>query len=728
MDRFYVRLTAAATNALSNWTHHADVRHNARRARSSTGAIMHDATQFLQTLTIVLAAAAVTTVLFHRFRQPVLLGYLIAGMLVGPHVAIPFKADAGVVQTLAELGVILLMFSLGIEFNLQKLMRVGARAGFITVIQCSLMVWLGYVAGQSLGWNRVESLTAGAVIAISSTTIIVKAFEELRIKGEFTHVVFGILIVEDLIAILLISILTTLSAGQELSAAELAATAGRLAAILLLMVAVGLLIVPRLTREIVKLKRDETTIVASIGIAFGFAYLADYFGYSVALGAFIAGGLVAESGVAKNVEDLVSPIRDLFVAVFFVSVGMLIDPADVLRNLPLVFLFLALVLIGKVCAVSIGAFLTGQSVRTSLKTGISLARIGEFSFIIASIGAANDATHRLLYTIAVAVSGITTLLTPWLIQAADPVAAYVDRKLPRSLQTFVALYGTWLESLGASQVDEHTARIRQLVSWLLVDAVCVTAIIITASLHMERIRHWAEQQFHLPHDWSTLLVVLAGAIVSSPFWGGMIRVSRALGFELSSRVFPDRDLERTDLAAAPRRLLVVTLQLAIVLLVGIPLVAITQPFVPTLRGAAVLVFLLVLLAFAFWRNAANLQGHTRAAAQAIAQAIGRQTRTGRALEARQIETQQKLDDVNRIITGLGSPVSVVLGTDSAVVGKTLAEVKLRGLTGATVLAIERSGGSVVVPSGSERLAAGDVLAVAGTHAAVEAAKRMLTHD
>ena len=408
---------------------------------------MHDATQFLQTLTVVLCAAAVTTVLFHRFRQPVLLGYLLAGMLVGPHVATPFQADVSVVQTLAELGVILLMFSLGIEFNLQKLLRVGATAGFITVIQCSLMVWLGYVAGQLLGWTKVESLTAGAVIAISSTTIIVKAFEELRIKGEFTHIVFGILIVEDLIAIVLISILTTLSAGQELGAAELATTAWQLTAFLVLMVAVGLLTVPRLTRAIVNLQRAETTIVASIGIAFGFAYLAAYFGYSVALGAFIAGGLVAESGVGKSVEEQVLPIRDLFVAIFFVSVGMLIDPADVVGNVPLVFLFLALVVVGKVLAVSIGAFLTGQSVQTSLKTGISLARIGEFSFIIASIGAATDDTHKLLYTIAVAVSGITTLLTPWLIQAADPAAAYVDRKLPRSLQTFVALYGAWLEHL-----------------------------------------------------------------------------------------------------------------------------------------------------------------------------------------------------------------------------------------------------------------------------------------
>ena len=219
--------------------------------------------------------------------------------------------------------------------------------------------------------------------------------------------------------------------------------------------------------------------------------------------------------------------------------------------------------------------------------------------------------------------------------------------------------------------------------------------------------------------------MIGGAIVSSPFWGGMIRLSRVLGFELAGRVFPDLSAERTDLAAAPRRLLIVTIQMAIVLLVGVPLVAITQPFVPTLRGAAVLVALLVLLAISFWRNATNLQGHARAAAQVVAQAIGRQTLRGRVLETSQRQSQQKLDEVNRLITGLGSPVPVVLEPGSAAVGKTLAEVRLRGLTGATVLAIERGGESVVVPSGHERLEAGDVLAIAGTHPAVEAAKRLL---
>ncbi len=694
---------------------------------------MHHTYDFLQTLTVVLCAAAVTTVLFQRLRQPVVLGYLLAGMVVGPNVPIPLEADMSVVQTLAELGVILLMFSLGIEFSLQKLLRVGPTAAFVAVVQCSLLMWLGYVAGQAFGWTWLQSLYAGAAISISSTTIIVKAFEEQRIKGEFTHIVFGILIVEDLIAILLITILTGLSAGRELDARELMVTIGRLTGFLVLIIGVGLLTVPRLMRSVVKLERAETTIVASIGIAFGFAYLAAYVGYSVALGAFIAGSLVAESGVAKTVEHQVMPVRDMFAAIFFVSVGMMIDPMAIASNWHLVLAFTLIVVLGNLFAVPLGSFLTGQSVQTSVKTGMSLAQIGEFSFIIAGVGVtmATDASkpvYQLLYSIAVAVSGITTLLTPWLIRAAEPTAAVVDRELPRSLQTFVALYGTWLEKIQSGSADDETNRVRQLVRWLVVDAIVVAAIVIGASLELASISSWAQQQFQVTPNVSTALVVAGAALVSSPFWIGLARVSRVLGFELASRVFPDVTLNKTDLAAAPRRLLVVTLQLAIVLLVGIPLVAVTQPFVPTLRGAAVLVFLLTLLAFAFWRNATNMQGHTRAAAQAMVQAIGRQTRAGRAMEANQRETQSKLDDVNRIITGLGSPVSIELLPGSSAVGRTLAEVKLRGLTGATILAIERGGESVVVPAGNERLRAGDVLAVAGTHMAVEAARELLAAE
>jgi CPA2 family monovalent cation:H+ antiporter-2 len=680
---------------------------------------MHDAHQFLQTLALVLCTAAVTTVVFQKLHQPVVLGYLLAGMVVGPHLPGP-EADDRTVQTLAEVGVILLMFSLGIEFSLSKLMRVGPTAGFVAVLQCSLMVWLGYLVGQVFGWTQLQSLYAGAVIAISSTTIIIKAFEEQRIKDDFTHIVFGILIVEDLIAILLITILTALSSGEELTAREVTQATGRLAAFLISMLVIGLLIVPRLMRAVVRLDRSETTVVASVGLAFGFAVLADTFEYSVALGAFIAGSLVAESGVEKTIEHLVQPVRDIFAAIFFVSVGMLINPGDIAENWPIVLVFLVVVVVGKIASVTLGAFLTGQSVQTSVKTGMSLAQIGEFSFIIAGVGMARGVTDNLLYSIAVAVSGITTLLTPWLIRAAQPTAAWVDKKSPRALQTFGALYSSWLEQLRSGSADGQTNRIRRSIRWLVVDAVLVAAIIIGASMEMDRIADFVDDNLDVREKWTRVAVIAGAAILSAPFLIGLVRTARFFGFELAGRVFPAAEAKSLDLAAAPRRLLVVTLQLAIVLLIGLPLVAITQPFVPPLRGAAVLLFVLLLLAFAFWRGATNFQGHTRAAAQALAESLTRQTRQGRAEG-----TDHKLDEANKIFAGLGSPVPVELQPGSPAVGKTLAQIRLRGLTGATVLAIRRGEHSVLIPSGEERLLEGDVLAIAGSKDAVNAAKQVL---
>jgi CPA2 family monovalent cation:H+ antiporter-2 len=353
---------------------------------------------------------------------------------------------------------------------------------------------------------------------------------------------------------------------------------------------------------------------------------------------------------------------------------------------------------------------------------MSLAQIGEFSFIIAGVGLSLGATDNLLYSIAVAVSGITTLLTPWLICGAQPTAAWVDRKLPRSLQTFAALYASWMEQLRKRPADDQGGRFRRAIRWIIVDAVIVVAVVIGASVEMDRIAAMARSRLDLLERSTRMLVVAAAAILSAPFWIGLVRMARYLGFELATMAFPAVEREQLDLAAAPRRLLIVTLQLAIVLVIGVPLIAITQPFLPPFRGAAVLLLVLLLLAFAFWRGATNLQGHTRAAAEALAEALTRQTRIGRKTSSE----NHALVDANRILMGMGSPVPVELQPNNAAVGKTLAELRLRGLTGATVLAIRRGEESVLVPSGHERLQAGDVLAIAGTQDAVEAAKVLLS--
>ncbi len=682
---------------------------------------MHDAHEFLQSLTIVLAVAALTTVVFQRLRQPVVLGYIIAGLIVGPHVPIPLVADPVVVQTLSELGVILLMFSLGLEFTFRKLADVGPSAGLTALLQASIMLWLGFTIGRLLGWTDLESLFTGAIIAIASTTIIVKAFEEQGITGKLRELVVGILIVEDLIAILLMAILTAVATGTGLAPGPLAATIGRLAAFLVGLIAVGLLVVPRAMRAITRLNRPETTLIASIGICFGIALLAQSFGYSVALGAFIAGSLVAESGEAKLVEHLVRPVRDVFAAVFFVSVGMLIDPVQVANHWGAVLVLTAAVVLGNLFGVSLGAFLTGNSLRTSVQAGLSLAQIGEFSFIIAGLGLTLHATGAFLYPVAVAVSALTTLFTPWLIRAAEPVANWIDRKLPRPLQTFTTLYGSWLEDLRSRpRRATAAAEIRRLFRLLAVDAVVIGVLIVGTSASIRSIAGFVQEKVGVSDLVARALVVAAAVALSAPFCVGVVRVSQKLGMRLARQALPAQQGRRVDFAAAPRRMLVVTFQLAGVLLVGMPLLALTQPFLPGVPGVALLALLVVALSVAFWRSATNLQGHVRAGAQVVLESLAAQSRQPVAPEA-----NETLERVHQLLPGMGVLASIRLDPGSPALGKTLAQLNLRGRTGATVLAVTRSEGGVIVPTAKEMLRAGDVLALAGTHDAVSEAKTLL---
>ncbi len=681
---------------------------------------MHGAAEFLKALTIVLGVAALVTLAFQRLRQPVVLGYVIAGLLIGPHIPVPLVADRQIVQTLSDFGVILLMFSLGLDFRLSKLARVGPTAGITAVVETSLMAWLGFMAGRALGWSTVESLFVAGVVAISSTTIIAKAFDEQGVRGARREFVVGILVVEDLIAVLLIAALTAVASGAGLSAGALFVTTGRLIWFLVFLVVVGLLTVPRAMRAVVRVGRPETTLISAVAVCFAVSLVAQEVGYSVALGAFIAGSLVAESGEVPTVARLVAPVRDMFAAVFFVSVGMLIDPALVVRHWGAVAVLAGVVIAGKTVSVTLGAFLTGSGVPAAVQSGMSLAQIGEFSFIIAGLGLALGATRDFLYPVAVSVSAVTTLTTPWLIKASGAAANYVDRRLPRALQTFAALYGSWIEGLrSAPQERTHGAAVRRLIRLLAGDALILAAIAIGAAVSFDRMVELLRRQLgvgRVPLRW---LVIIVAVALAAPFVAGVVRVARRLGAVLAEAVLRDAPAGRVDPAAAPRRVLVGTIQLTIVLLVGAPLVAVTQPFLPGPQAAGALAMLLVALAVAFWRSARNLQGHVRAGAQVIAEVLRSQASADRRADRRSLE------QVEALLPGIGGPVALALAPTSPAVGRSLAQLNVRGLTGATVLEIHRSDEDVLVPGAGDVLRAGDVLALAGSREAIEAACRLL---
>ena len=679
---------------------------------------MHHAALFLRSFTIVLAVAAVTTILFQRFRWPVVLGYILAGLLVGPHVPFPLVADAEVVQILSELGVILLMFVLGLEFSLSKLVRVAPTAGVTALLQCAVMMWLGFLLARAFGWTPLESIFTGAIVAISSTTIIAKVFDERRIGGKLRELVVGILLIEDLLGVLMMAALTAIATGAGLSSDAIVSTVGRLGVFLLALIGIGFLVVPRLIRTVLRAGRKETVVVASVALCFGTAYAAELAGYSVALGAFLAGSLVAESGKGPEVEHLVEPVRDLFAAVFFVSVGLMIDPTLVVAHWQAVLAFSLLVIVGKFLSVTIGAFVTGGGARTSIQAGMAVTQIGEFSFIIGSLGLTLGATREFLYTVAVAVSAVTTLTTPFLIASSGRLAAFVDRKLPHALQTYTALYGAWMERLTTSRYKRRSAGVWRVVRFLLLDSVLLTVLVIGAALRSDPLVEMLAERLGIGAAAAWAVAGVIAVALAVPLVIGVGRLAGRLGRILAQTALP-KPRSGVDFDQAPRRSLEITLQLGVVMVVTVVILAFSQPFLPSYAGPLLFLGLLAGFGFALWRSAADLDSHVRAGSEAVVDALKHYVHAEPTMEYEAITRVQDL------MPGLGATVAVQLTPECLGVGKTLGELDLRGRTGATVLAIRRAGTPMPNPKADARLEAGDVLALTGTEDALTAARAAL---
>jgi CPA2 family monovalent cation:H+ antiporter-2 len=678
---------------------------------------MH-AQAFLKDLALVLCVAAVTSVVFQRLRLPAVPGYIVAGLVIGPHVPVPLVANIETVQTLAELGVVLLMFSIGLEFSLRRLMRIGPRVALIVLLEVGLLLATGSLVGRLFGLSPEASVLAGGIVAISSTMIVASVFAGLRVEAPLRELVFSIAVMEDVAAILLIAAATALASGGALTAADLARTGGRLLAFLAGALALGLLFVPPAMRAVARLRRPETTLVASVGLCFAAALLARQAGYSVALGAFLAGSLVYESGAGRLVEQLVRPLRDVFAAIFFVAVGMLLDPRVAAANWALIAALVAVLVGGKILGVTVGAFLTGHGSRLSIRAGMSLAQTGEFAFIIAGIGAGLGGSARSLPHVAAAVSVITAFACPWLVRGSEPLALYVDRRLPRPLQTFATLYGSWIElARGAPGRKTPWSPVRRAAGFVLADAVLLAGIIIGASVNLPQLLSMLRERAGLAEASGQWVVIAAAGACAMPFAIGMVRSSRRLGNALADLALPSRGKGAMDPADAPRRAFVVTLQIAIAMMVGVPLVAVTQPFLPEFQGAMIVLAALAGLGFLFWRTATNLQGHMRAGAEMVAEALGPRHRGAEAAT---------LEQVQHLLPGLGTLVPVRIAPGSAGAGVTLAELNLRGRTGATAVALSRGGDdAIVLPTAETLLREGDLLALSGSHDAIAQAQRLL---
>ena len=568
---------------------------------------------------MVLCVAAVTTIIFQKIRQPVVVGYLIAGMIVGPNVPIPLLADPERIHTLSELGVILLMFALGLEFSVRKLIRLGPTSGFITALQVGFMIWLGYVCGRALGWTPLESIFTGAILSISSTTIVAKAYQETPVSDRLRELVFGVLLAEDLTAVVELAILTTLASGANVSASLMTVTIARLILFLVAFVGIGFIVVPPVVRFIVRMDRPETTLVAVVGICFAFALLAEHAGYSVALGAFLAGSLVAESGEAEQIEHLVAPLRDIFGAVFFVSVGMMIDPALIQQHWQALIVLTAAVVGGKIIGVTFASILSGVGTKTSIEAGMSLSQIGEFSFIIAGAALKTGAARDFLYTLAVAVSAVTTFLTPYMIRGSIPFAEFVSARMPRPLKVLEALYDSWLERIrNAGQPAKDANSIAWPIAAIVSSAVLIGAILIVNEHDPFDVTTTVSSIEHLSYFDAGLFVDLFALLLCAVPAAAMYLASRRLATALASRAFAELPPSGAPAVSA----LIELLQITILLVAAVPLLAIVQPFMASVEGIGIIVITSVLLVVIVTRSARQMQGQIRNATQLIRLALG----------------------------------------------------------------------------------------------------------
>jgi CPA2 family monovalent cation:H+ antiporter-2 len=569
--------------------------------------------QFIQDLATVMLVAGLTTVIFQRLRQPVVLGYIIAGVLIGPHMLpVVFIHNEQTIRTLSELGMIMLLFALGLEFSLKKLRAVGGPALVAALCEIVLMLWIGYEIGRFFGWRSMDSLFLGAMLSMSSTTIIMKALDDLNLKRErFAQLMFGILIIEDVLAIVLMALLTGIASTGDVEAGQAMAAIGRLTLFMAVSLVVGLLLVPRVVDYIGRVSRDDVLLVAVLGICFGFCLLVTEMGYSIALGAFMIGAIVGEATSVERIERIIGPVRDMFSAVFFVAIGMLIDPALLVQYAwPITVVTVALV-VGKVTSCSFGIFITGNDGRTSLRVGMGLAQIGEFSFVIASLGLNLHVTSNFLYPVAVAVSAVTTFLTPYLIRASDPLARSLARCLPAGLTGMFAAYTEWMGSVSLSGQGVMVAKmIRRLVWHVVINMMLVVAVfLLMAYLYRRDVFDWGilagRRQMARSVAWSL------AALLSLPMIVAAYRKASALGMLLAELGIPERLGGSNTLRI--RAVLARIVPLAAMLLLGLLVAALASTILPPREVAAVLLLVGLLLTWLLWRVLVQIHARLQAA-------------------------------------------------------------------------------------------------------------------
>ena len=648
--------------------------------------------------------AGITSLLFKLLKQPVVLGYIVAGMMVGPYVlGEAWVTDKASVDTWGQIGVLFLLFAMGLEFSFKKLLQVGTTALIAAGTIVVGMMATGFLVGRLFGWSEINSLFLGGMLCMSSTTIVFKALDDMGMRNhQFASICFGILVVEDLFAVVLMVLLTSIATSRSFEGTALLLEVAKLVGYLVLWFVLGILLLPTFLRRFKRSLNDETLTILSVGLCLGMVLLAIGAGFSSALGAFVMGSLLAETLEAERIERLMEPVKNIFGSIFFVSVGMMIDPSLLATHWLPILVITLVVILGQILFGTFGTLLSGQSLKVSMQTGFALVQIGEFAFIIADLGEDLGVTDRSLYPIVVAVSVITTFLTPFVIRGAEPAFLALDRHLSDGTRRLLANYARSRNTVSQQTLFQRYLR-RVLLSLLVYGVI----IIFIYTLFFQILDPWLDRQLpnYIP-QWLVEGVELVGLLIlCSPFLYAIIHAGGRS--EESRQLWHSTHTQQAKLIAVSL--------LRIFVSINIVAYAIYRFFTFTygiVFAVALVVVLLVMLSRRVRRQSHALNHRFSNNLSARETAAERRRSVSRSFEGSLLSYDLHIADF-------------LLPPESTLCGHSLQQSGIRQSSGVSVVRIVRGGIHINIPGGRSILYPGDKIVVAGTDEQIQRFHRLL---
>lgn len=650
---------------------------------------------FVMDLAVILISAGVFTLISKALKQPLILGYILAGFLVGPKfVLFPTVTSVSSVEQWSEIGMIFLMFALGLEFSFKGLLKAGSAALITAGLKFVGMFLTGVMVGTALGWSTMESIFLGGLLSMASTTVVIKAYDEMNLKTRpFAPIVFGTLVLEDLIAILLMVLLSTMAVSHNFAGSEMIMNLAKLAFFLILWFLTGIYVIPSALKQARKYLNDEILLIVSIGLCFGMVYLATYVGFSSALGAFMMGSILAETIEGERIEKLVLNIKNLFGAIFFVSVGMMIDPGVIAEHWAVILLLTVVVIAGHFFFASAGVIFAGKGLTNAVNAGLSLSQLGEFAFIIASLGTSLGVMRGFIYPVVIAVTVITTFTTPYMIKLADPLTRLLYEKIPPKILEMMEPK----EEIDRSSTSvESKAWKKLLTSYFLrivTYGVVIIAINIASENYLKDILH--ELTPNWKDGWRNLVYLVTVITMMLPFLFMMTNNSATISANAKVLLKQKRS-----------NMWIITSLMLIRLLVAMGIITTVILDNADLSYWTILVPVIFGVIF------------ISAARKPMQRFISIEKRFFNNLNAK--ETQERImspvkTTVRDNLAGYDVQIgSVVLSPDSTLAGKQIKQTVIRRKTGVNIIKIVRGSHSIIVPSGNEFLYPDDKIIVVGS--------------